>query len=69
MAPDFAKAAQQCWPEVLFAKLNTETDPRTAQQYEISGIPTLMLFRHGQLVASQSGAIGSAQIAAFARAG
>ena len=41
----------------LVAKLNTDTAPHTSQSYNIRGIPTTIVFRNGQEVARQSGAI------------
>jgi thioredoxin 2 len=65
MAPAFAEAAAQLTPEVILAKLNTEDAPRTSSQFDISGIPTMILFRRGIEVARQSGAMNSQQIARF----
>jgi thioredoxin 1 len=34
-------------------------------QYRVRGIPTLMLFKHGQVVATKIGAVSKSQLAAF----
>jgi thioredoxin 1 len=47
------------------AKLNVEDNPETAQKYGIRGIPTLMLFKNGTVVATKVGALSKTQIAAF----
>ena len=65
MAPAFAEAAGQLSPRIILAKLNTEDAPRTASQFGISGIPTLILFKGGAEVARQSGAVNAQQIAQF----
>ena len=57
MAPHFERAAADVEPAVRLAKLNTEEAPRIAARYAIRGIPTLALFRKGQEVARQSGAL------------
>jgi thioredoxin 1 len=42
---------------VKFVKLNTDENPHTAQSYGISGIPTLILFKDGQPVKVEVGAL------------
>jgi thioredoxin 2 len=65
MAPAFSEAAAQLSPLIILAKLNTETAPRTATQFAISGIPTVILFKAGNEVSRQSGVMNSRQIAQF----
>lgn len=65
MAPAFAEAAAKLSPRVLLAKLDTDAAPRTASQFSISGIPTVILFRSGREVARQSGVLNARQIAEF----
>ena len=62
MAPFFAEAAQQLEPKVRFAKLNTELAQQTAARYQIRSIPTLMIFRNGQVIAQQAGAMQTQQL-------
>jgi len=57
MAPAYAQAAAALEPAVRLLKLNTEADPGTAQRYGIQAIPTLILFRNGQVAARTSGAM------------
>jgi thioredoxin len=42
---------------VRVAKLNTEENPRTPARFGVRGIPTMILFEHGQEVARLSGAM------------
>ncbi len=62
MAPAFSAAAARLEPRVRLAKLNTEDEQTIAAQFGIRSIPTLMLFRGGQPVATQPGAMGEADI-------
>lgn len=62
MAPAVDEFAQANVGEVLVAKLDTDRNPRTAQQYDIRGIPTLILFRDGQEVDRRTGAISREEI-------
>ena len=62
MAPQFEAAARRSEPNVRFAKLDTQTHPGIATRYNIRGIPTMILFRKGEEVARQSGAMDAAGI-------
>jgi thioredoxin 2 len=57
MAPAVDELAARNAGTALVAKLNTDTAPHTSQSYNIRGIPTTIVFRNGQEVARQSGAI------------
>jgi thioredoxin 2 len=61
MAPHFANAASQR-VDVRFAKLDTEANPKASAAYAIRSIPTLVLFRRGQEVARQSGAMSAGDL-------
>jgi len=63
MAPAYEAAAKQLEPRVRLAKLNTETEQTVASQFAIRSIPTLVLFRSGQEIARQSGAMQASDIA------
>jgi len=67
MAPAFVQAAAQLEPQIRLAKLNTEDHQMVGAQYNIRSIPTMVLFRHGQEVARQSGAMGAADIIRWVR--
>jgi thioredoxin 2 len=62
MAPQFQQAARLLEPKVRLAKVNTEAEPQLAAQFGIRSIPTLALFRGGQEVARQAGAMGAQDI-------
>lgn len=62
MAPAFEQAAGQLEPQVRLAKLNTEAHQMAGAQYNIRSIPTMVLFRNGQEIARQSGAMGATDI-------
>ena len=62
MAPAFAQAAAQMKIRARFAKVDTEAQPQLAQQFDIRGIPTLILFRHGKEIDRVSGAMDAATL-------
>ena len=47
------------------AKLNIDDNPQTPPKYGIRGIPTLMLFRNGNVEATKVGALSKSQLSAF----
>ena len=68
MAPAFEQAAAELEPGVRLAKLNTDTEQGTAARFGIRSIPTLALFRDGQEIARQPGAMGAADIVRWVQA-
>jgi thioredoxin len=50
MSPIIDELAKEYAGEVVFAKLNVDENPRTPQHFNISGIPTLLIFKDGKLV-------------------
>jgi thioredoxin 2 len=57
MAPAFEQAARLMEPRARFAKLNTDEAQAVAARCGIRSIPTLMVFKGGQEIARQSGAM------------
>jgi len=66
MAPHFERAAKELKGRVLFAKVDSDSNPRTAQRFAIRSIPTLVRLHSGREVDRRSGALQAAQIVAFA---
>jgi thioredoxin len=60
-APTFAAAAQR-YPDVRFAKINTEEEQELAAQFHIRSIPTLMIFRDNIIVFAQAGALSASAL-------
>lgn len=68
MAPAYEQAAAQLEPQVRFAKVDTEAVPALGARFNVRSIPTLALFRNGQEVARQAGAMGAADIVRWVKA-
>lgn len=62
MAPAYEQAAAQIEPRAVLAKVDTEQNPKLAQRFAIRSIPTLSVFKAGQQVASQAGAMSLPQL-------
>jgi thioredoxin 2 len=67
MAPQFEQAAQQL-PRVRLAKVETDANPQASGRHRIRSIPTLVLYRDGQEVARQSGAMAAGDLVRWVQA-
>jgi thioredoxin 1 len=56
IAPALEEIAGSLDGKVKIVKLNVDESPKTAQKYGIMSIPTLMLFKNGELASRQVGA-------------
>lgn len=51
--------------KLTVAKVNIDDNPLVPQQYGVRGIPTLMLFKDGEVEATKVGALTKSQLASF----
>ena len=65
IAPILDEAAAQYGERLQIAKMNVDENRDVPAKYGIRGIPTLMLFKGGELVATKVGAMPKAQLTAF----
>ncbi len=65
IAPALDQIASEYAGRLKVAKLNIDENQVTPPRYGIRGIPTLMLFKNGNLEATKVGAVSKAQLAAF----
>ena len=65
IAPILDEIANDYDGRVKVVKLNIDENPQTPPRYGIRGIPTLMLFRNGAVVATKVGALSKSQLTAF----
>ena len=65
IAPILEQIAQEYEGKLKVAKLNIDANPQTPTQYGIRGIPTLMLFKNGEMEAVKVGAVSKSQLSAF----
>jgi len=57
IAPFLEDIATSLAGRVTVAKLNIDENPQTPMKYNVHGIPTLMLFKNGQVAATKIGAL------------
>ena len=65
IAPILGEIAEEYAGKLKIAKLNIDENPATPPKYGIRGIPTLMLFKDGNVEATKVGALSKSQLAAF----
>ena len=65
IAPILDEVAKEYAGKLKIAKLNIDDNQATPPKYGIRGIPTLMLFKNGELAATKVGALSKAQLTAF----
>ncbi len=57
IAPYLEELAKDKGSKVRVAKVNVDDNPQTPVQYGVRGIPTLMLFKNGEIIATKVGAV------------
>jgi len=65
IAPVLKEISEEYAGKIQVAKLNIDDNPATPPRYGIRGIPTLMLFKNGNVEATKVGAVSKSQLAAF----
>jgi thioredoxin 1 len=65
IAPILEEIAGEYAGKVTITKINIDENPATPQRYGVRGIPTLMLFKNGEVEATKVGALSKSQLAAF----
>lgn len=65
IAPILEELSADYADKVKIAKLNIDENPDTPPKYGIRGIPTLMLFKNGNVEATKVGALSKSQLTAF----
>ena len=62
IAPFLDDIAAEMGGKVTVAKLNIDENPQTPSKYGVHGIPTLMLFKNGQVAATKIGALPKSKL-------
>lgn len=65
IAPLLEEIAVEYQGRLTVAKLNIDENPKTPQRFNVRGIPTLILFRNGQVEGQKVGALRKAELVAF----
>jgi len=62
IAPFLEEMASELSGKVTIAKINIDENPQTPTKYGVHGIPTLMLFKNGQVAATKIGALPKSKL-------
>ena len=65
IAPILEEVGAEYSDKLTVAKLNIDQNPETPPKFGIRGIPTIMLFKQGDVVATKVGALSKSQLTAF----
>lgn len=66
LAPTLEAIAENYQDKVKFLKMNVDDNQETATKYNIMGIPTLILYKDGKVIATKTGGdLSKSQLAAF----
>ena len=65
VAPILEEIADEYADKIKVCKLDIDSNQQTPPKYGIRGIPTLMLFKNGEVEATKVGALSKSQLAAF----
>ncbi len=65
IAPVLDEIANDYADKLTVVKVNIDDNPATPQHYGVRGIPTLMLFKDGEVEATKVGALTKSQLADF----
>ena len=65
LAPVFQEVAQLHHDKVTFAKINIDENQQTPSKYGVMSIPTLILFKDGQAIATRMGLLSKSELSAF----
>ena len=65
IAPILDEVSTEYGGKLTVAKMNVDENQQTPAKFGIRGIPTLMLFKNGQVVATKVGALSKSQLTLF----
>lgn len=65
LAPIFAEVASTHSQQATFGKVNIDENPQIASKYGVMSIPTLIIFKNGEVEAVKMGLLSKSQLSAF----
>ena len=65
IAPLLDQVADELGDKITIAKMDVEANKQTPMKYGVRGIPTLMIFKDGNVEATKVGALNKSQLSAF----
>ena len=65
IAPMLSEIAEEYRDKITIVKLNVDENPKTSQRFNVRSIPTLILFKNGQVEGQKVGAPRKSDLVAF----
>lgn len=65
IAPVLEEIAKEYSGKLIIAKIDVDQNQSTPQKYAVRGIPTLMIFKNGNVAGTKVGAASKSQLSAF----
>ena len=65
IAPVLEKISEDMKDQIMVAKHNIDSEPNTPTKYGVRGIPTMLLFKNGELKATKVGATTESNIVSW----
>ena len=65
LAPIFEEVAASHHESMVFAKVNIDENPQSPSKYGVMSIPTLIIFKNGEVAAMKMGLLSRSQLVAF----
>lgn len=65
IAPVLGEIAENYASKLLVAKIDVDLNKEVAMKHSVRGIPTLMIFKNGEVIATKVGALSKSQLTAF----
>ena len=65
ISPILEEIADEYADKLTVAKINIDENRATPQKYAVRGIPTMMIFKNGELVGTKVGAVSKSVLSAF----
>ena len=65
VSPALSQIATELAGRVKLVKVNVDQSPRLQQRFSVQAIPTLLVLKHGQVMAQQTGALPLARLGAW----
>jgi thioredoxin 1 len=62
IAPSLEKLDKELADKLTFTKINIDNNPNTPTHFGVRGIPTLMIFKDGQVAATKVGALPESKL-------
>ncbi len=65
IAPVLEEISDEYEGKLVIAKMDVDDNQQTPQKYVVRGIPTLMIFRDGDVIGTKVGQLSKSQLTAF----